>query len=65
MVCTIIKYVLTQYSLKQGFAKYGQRAEEATENELDQIHNINTVTSLDANKLSEEEKKSAIASSIF
>ena len=64
-MATIVEYILTQYGLKQGLAKYGKQAEEATKKELTQIHNMNAIKPLDANKLSEEEKKKAVASLIF
>ena len=65
MVAMILEYVLTQYSLKQGLAKYGKWAEKATEKELAQIHIMNTIMPLDPSKLSHREKKNAIASLIF
>ena len=40
-------------------------AEQATEKELVQIHNLDALQLLDPNKLTEEEKKGAIASLIF
>ena len=40
-------------------------ADEATEKELDQIHNMDAILPLDVNKPTEREKKNAIASLIF
>ena len=64
VVATIFKYILTQYDLKQRVNKFWKKAEDATEKELAQIHNMDALL-LDANKLSEKEKKNAIASLIF
>ena len=58
VMATIVEYILT---LKQGLARYGKQAEEATEKELVHIHNMNTLKSFDANKLLKEEKKKAIS----
>ena len=51
--------------LNQGLKKYGILLEQTTERELAQIHNMNALQSLDAKKLTEEEKKYVIASLIF
>ena len=61
----IFEYILAQYSLKQGLKKYGKLAEQATENELLQIHNMDALQPLDADKFTEEKKKGTIASLIF
>ena len=42
-----------------------KKAEETTEKKLIQIHNMDALLPLDANKLSKQEKKNAIASLIF
>ena len=39
----IIEYVLTQFKLKQGLAKYKKQMEEATKKELLQRKNINAI----------------------
>ena len=65
MIATIMEYVLNQYCFKQGLAKYRKQAEEATEKELAQIHNMNAIKPLDPGKLSDEKKKNATVSLIF
>ena len=65
IMVVMVENILTQYSFKQGLAKYGKRAEEATEKALTQIHNMSVLKPLDANKLTKEEKKKVIASLIF
>ena len=61
----IVKYVFMQYNLKQRIAKYGKRSVKATKKELSQIHNMNALKPLNANTLTVNEKKNAIASLIF
>ena len=53
----IVEHILMQYSLKQGIAKYGKRAEKATEKELSQIHNMDALKPLDANSLTAKKRK--------
>ena len=65
VISTIFEYILTQYSWKQWLRKCGKLAEQATEKELVQIHNMDALQPLDANKLMEEEKKGVIASLLF
>ena len=45
--------------MKKGLKLFGDRAEEATDNELQQIHNIGTYIPMDAKFLSREEKMKA------
>ena len=65
VVTNIFEYLLTQYELMKGLRKYGTKGEEAAEKEPTQIHNMDALKPIDANSLSEEEKKRAIASSFF
>ena len=34
IMASVTEYILTQYNLKQGFEKFGKKAEEATEKEI-------------------------------
>ena len=65
MVPSIIEYVLAQCNLRQGLAKFGDKAQKATEKELLQIHNMNALKPLDASILMVDEKRNSIASLIF
>ena len=57
IMASVTEFILTRYNLKQGFEKFGKKAEEATKNELAQIHNMDALLPLDANKLLEQDKK--------
>ena len=48
--------LVQQYNLKKRLELFGDRYEEATKNELQQIHNFGTYIPMDAEYLSREEK---------
>ena len=48
--------ILTQYSVAAGLKKFGQRGEEAVTSEFSQLHSMDTMTPLDAGKLTDEQK---------
>ena len=49
-----------QFSLKKGLELFGDKAEAATGNELQQIHDMDTYTPMHPNELSREEKTKAL-----
>jgi len=54
-----------QYSLKKGFELFGEKAEDATMSELQQIHDMATYTPMHKDELSEEERKKALNALFF
>ena len=65
VVTNVFEYVLNQYGLVRGLKKYGSKGEEASEKELTQTHKMDALRLIDANSLSDDEKKKAVASMIF
>ena len=53
------------FPLKKGIALFGDRAEKATTEELQAIHDMDTYEPLNASKLTREEKRDAVESSLF
>jgi hypothetical protein len=58
-------YVMTQYNLKPGLRKFGARGEKAAINKLTQLHVMDTWTSMDASRLSRDERLKALTSLLF
>ena len=58
----ILEYILTQYSLGNGLKLYGEKRLQATKNELTQQHDLDMFELLDADSLTNHDKKNAIAS---
>ena len=54
---TLIHYALTQMTLRQGIKKHGERAKDAMQVELKQLHERNVLCPVEANTLTEEHKK--------
>ena len=57
--------LVQQYNLKKGLGMFGYRAEDATKNELQQIHDFGTYIPMDAKSLSREDKMKALSSLMF
>jgi hypothetical protein len=58
-------YIMTQYNLKPGLCKFGQRGQTAVVNELMQLHVMDTWKPIHAEKLTREEKMKALLSLLF
>ncbi len=58
-------YVMTQYNLKPGLRKFGQRGQTAAVKELTQLHIMDTWTPLQAEKLLQEQRMRALSSLLF
>ena len=56
---------MTQYNLKLGLRKFGQRGQTAAVKELTQLHIMDTWTPLQAEKLSQEQRMRALLSLLF
>ena len=54
-----------QFSLKKGLELFGDKAEAATGKELQQIHDMDTYTSMHPNELSSKEKAKALRALFF
>ena len=54
-----------QYSLKKGLELFGEKAEDATLKELQQIHDMATYTPMDPKELTKEEKAKALSALFF
>ena len=59
------RHCLSQYSLKAGLRRFGQKGELAVRKELGQFHDLNVFVPVDAGKLSRKERQEALASLIF
>jgi len=57
--------IMTQYNLKPGLRKFGKRGQTAAVKELTQLHVIDTLKPVHAEKLSREEKMKALSSLLF
>ena len=55
----------SHFPLKKGIALFGDKAEKATTEELQAIHDMGTYEPLDASKLTREEKRDALESLLF
>jgi hypothetical protein len=58
-------YVMTQYNLKPGLRKFGNRGQKAPVKELMQLHIMDTWTLMHADKLSREQRMRALSSLLF
>ncbi len=58
-------YVMTQYNLKPGLRKFGNKGEMAAMNELTQLHVMDTWKPMYADKLSREQQMQALSSLLF
>ena len=58
-------YLMTQYGLKAGLRKYGDRADKAAVKELTTLHVMNTWTPKHMHELSREQRSNALSSLIF
>ena len=58
-------HIMTQYNLKLGLRKYGQRGQTAAVKELTQLHVMDTWKPIHAEKLTREEKMKALSSLLF
>ena len=58
-------YVMTQYNLKPGLRKFGERGVTAAVNGLTQLHIMDTWTGMDPSKISQEERMKALSSLLF
>ena len=58
----VLEYVLTQYTLNKDLKLY---VKHATKKELKQLHDIDIFEPVDINSLTENERKTAIASLTF
>ena len=62
----IMGVILAQhFPLKKGIALFGDKAEQATTEELQAIHDMGTYEPLDASKLTRDEKRHALESLLF
>ena len=57
--------LVQQYNLKKGIELFGNRAKEATTNELQQIHNFGTYIPVMSKELTREEKIKALYALMF
>ena len=58
-------YLMTQYGLKAGLRKFGERADKAAVKELTTLHVMNTWKPKHMHELSKEERAGALSSLIF
>ena len=58
-------YVMTQYNLKPGLHKFGERGLTAAVDKLTQLHIMDTWTVMDPSKISREERMKALSSLLF
>ena len=61
----IVHYIMTQYGIGMGLQKFKEQGVEAVTRELKQIHDLQMFIPMDANALTEEEKKRAIPLLMF
>ena len=57
--------LVQQYNLNKGLDLFGERAEEATTKELQQIHDFGTYIPQDEEFLSREERSKALSALMF
>ena len=58
-------YLMTQYNLKPGLRKFGNRGEAAVVKELTQLHIMDMWTPMEASKLSREQRMLALLLLLF
>ena len=58
----VIKYLLTQYNLKEGLRNFGEKGIAAAKGELTQLHVVDTWVPEDPTMLSRSEKVKALSS---
>jgi hypothetical protein len=58
-------YLMTQYNLKPGLRKFGEKGAMAAMDELTQLHVMDTWTAMDPSKLSREDQMQALSSLLF
>jgi hypothetical protein len=58
-------YLMTQYNLKPGLWKFGERGATALVDELTQLHIIDMWTAMDPSKLSRKDRMKALSSLMF
>ena len=61
----VMKYLLTQYNLKEGLKHFGEKGIAAAKGELTQLHVMNTWVPEDPTMLSRAEKVKALSSLMF
>jgi hypothetical protein len=62
---TVWAYLMTQYNLKPGLQKFGERGAKAAVSELMQLHIMNTWTVMDPEQSMKEDKARALSSLLF
>ena len=58
-------YLMTQYNLKPGLRKFGERGAAAARDELTQLHIMDTWKAMDPSKISREEQMKVLSSLLF
>jgi hypothetical protein len=58
-------YLMTQYNLKPGLRKFGEKRAMAAMDELTQLHVMDTWTAMDPSKLSQEDRMRALSLLLF
>ena len=58
-------YIMTQYNLKPGLRKFGQRGAKAAVSELTQLHIMDTWAVMDPGQLTKEDRAKAQSSLLF
>jgi hypothetical protein len=58
-------YIMTQYNLKPGLRKFGERGATAAVDKLTQLHVMDTWTAMDPSKITREDKVRALLSLLF
>ena len=58
-------YLMTQYNLKPGLYKFGERGTKAAVSELTQLHIMDTWAVMDPGRLTREDKATAVSSLLF
>jgi len=61
----VMAYLLTQYNVKPGLHKFGTRGEKAALKEMTHLHIMDTLTPMEAGKLSREQRMRALSSLLF
>ena len=58
-------YLMTQYNLKPGLRKFGEKGAKAAMDELTQLHIMDTWTAMDPSKITREDRMRALLSLLF
>ena len=58
-------YLMTQYNLKPGLRKFGEKGAKAAMDELTQLHVMDTWTAMDPSKITREDQMRALSSLLF